>query len=484
MNKITPIIKEKKEFYGDKPIKNIWLLGEKKGNVGGELMRFLEVQPEGIICIQTPKLTDTKIINDILKNAEYVHTYLLIDEYTKELDALNEKVLIRYGVKTKGSMILRNPNSNQPSGIFITGELSQENIPKSYLKESSDEEIISALYRHFCYLFWEEAKGEIIEKGKYSIINSKPMDIFHNPNEYGDKDFVFATLFESFEEKRREELSEKMILPIGKEMDIPIRIFAQNKQDLGEQTFNELLPEIELQNNEPVFKDDNYCSTTIIYSWKNMPFYLPEGAYRHSLYNKWEIVNAEIINRLKELIKRIGNLNNKEELREDIAFIENIKDNISGKDIKLPDKIIKINDIYRKIISCEKKEKIGNYQKKLDDLDQEKKIKVDYLADKPRQLGSDEEKKRILNEEISMILKGIADLNTKIEEVKKEIEKIEAIEEEKEFIAPITLPFLPIVGELYEKERINYLAISFWEEYDSALKEAERLGAVLCANRN
>ena len=45
MNKITPIIKEKKEFYGDKPIKNIWLLGEKKGNVGGELMRFLEVQP-------------------------------------------------------------------------------------------------------------------------------------------------------------------------------------------------------------------------------------------------------------------------------------------------------------------------------------------------------------------------------------------------------------------------------------------------------
>ena len=273
MNKIIPIIKEKKEFYGDKPIKNIWLLGEKKGNVGGELMRFLEVQPEGILCIQTPKLTSAGLINYILKNAEYVRTYLLIDEYTKELDALNEKVLIRYGVKTKGSMILRNPNSDQPSGVFITGELSEENIYLSYLKESSDKKIISALYRHFCYLFWEEANGEIIEKGKYSIINSKPMDIFHNPNEYGDKDFVFATLFESFEEKRREELSEKMILPIGKEMDIPICIFAQNIQDLGEQTFNELLPEIELQNNEPVFKDDNYCSTTIIYSWKNKPFY-------------------------------------------------------------------------------------------------------------------------------------------------------------------------------------------------------------------
>ena len=144
MNKITPIIKEKKEFYGDKPIKNIWLLGEKKGNVGGELMHFLEVQPEGILCIQTPKLTSAELINYILKNAEYVRTYLLIDEYTKELDALNEKVLIRYGVKTKGSMILRNPNSNQPSGIFITGELSKENIPQSYLKESSDEEIVSA----------------------------------------------------------------------------------------------------------------------------------------------------------------------------------------------------------------------------------------------------------------------------------------------------------------------------------------------------
>ena len=479
MNKITPIIKEKKEFYGDKPIKNIWLLGEKKGNVGGELMHFLEVQPEGILCIQTPKLTNPKIIKDILKNAEYVHTYLLIDEYTKELDALNEKVLIRYGVKTKGSMILRNPNSNQPSGIFITGELSEENIPQSYLKESSDEEIISALYRHFCYLFWEKAKGEIIEKGKYSIINSKPMDIFHNPNEYGDKDFVFATLFESFEEKRREELSGKMILPIGKEMDIPIPILAQDKKDLGERTFNELLPEIELQNKEPVFEDDN-CSTTIIYSWKNMPFYLPKEAYKHSLYEEWSIIIKKMINRLTELTRRIDALKKKEELEEDNSFIEELKNNISGKDIELPNKIIKVNDIYRKIISCEKKEKIGDYQKKLDDLDQEKKIKVDYLADKSRQLGSDEEKNRILNEEISMI----GNLNTKIEEVKKEIEKIEAIEEEKEFIAPITLPFLPIVGELYERERINYLAISFWEEYDTALEEAERLSAVLCANKD
>lgn len=483
MNKIAPIIKENQEFYGDKPIKNIWLLGEKEGNVGGELMHFLEVQPEGILCIQTPKLTSAELINYILRNAEYVRTYLLIDEYTQELDALNEKVLIRYGVKTKGSMILRNPNSDQPSGVFITGELSEENIYLSYLKESSDKKIISALYRHFCYLFWEEAKGEIIEKGKYSIINSKPMDIFHNPNEYGDKDFVFATLFESFEEKRREELSGKMILPIGRERDIPIRIFAQNKQDLGEQTFNELLPEIELQNNEPIFKDDNY-STTIIYSWKNMPFYLPKGGYRHSLYKKWEIVNEEIINRLKELIRRIKFLNDNGELKEDRSFIEELKNNISGKDIELPNKIIKVNDIYRKIISCEKKEKIEDYQNKLDDLDQEKKIKVDYLADKSRQLGSDEEKNRILNEEISMIGKGIANLNTKIEEVKNEIEKIEAIEEEKEFIAPITLPFLPIVGELYEKERINYLAISFWEEYDTALEEAERLGAVLCANKD
>ena len=483
MNKITPIIKEKKEFYVDKPIKNIWLLGEKKGNVGGELMHFLEVQPEGILCIQTPKLTSAELINYILKNAEYVRTYLLIDEYTKELDALNEKVLIRYGVKTKGSMILRNPNSNQPSGIFITGELSKENIPQSYLKESSDEEIISALYRHFCYLFWEEAKVEIIEKGKSATIDSKPMDIFHNPNEYGDKDFVFATLFESFEEKRREELSEKVVLPIGKEMDIPIPILAQDKKDLGERTFNELLPEIELQNNEPIFKDDN-CSTTIIYSWKNVPFYLPKGGYRHSLYKKWEIVNEEIINRLKELIRRIKFLNDNGELKEDRSFIEELKNNISGKDIELPNKIIKVNDIYRKIISCEKKEKIEDYQNKLDDLDQEKKIKVDYLADKLRQLGSDEEKNRILNEEISMIRKGIANLNTKIEEVKNEIEKIEAIEEEKEFIAPITLPFLPIVGELYEKERINYLAISFWEEYDTALEEAERLGAVLCASKD
>ena len=195
-------------------------------------------------------------------------------------------------------------------------------------------------------------------------------------------------------------------------------------------------------------------------------------------------MNEKIVNRLKELIRRIGFLSDKEELKEDRSFIEKLINNISGKDIELSDKVMKVNYIYRKIILCEKKEKIGDYQKKLDNLDQEKKTKVDYLADKSRQLGSDEEKNRILNEEISMIGKGIANLNTKIEEVKNEIEKIEAIEEEKEFIVPITLPFLPIVGELYERERINYLAISFWEEYNMALKEAERLSAVLCANKD
>ena len=105
-----------------------------------------------------------------------------------------------------------------------------------------------------------------------------------------------------------------------------------------------------------------------------------------------------MINRLTELTRRIDALKKKEELEEDNSFIEELKNNISGKDIELPNKIIKVNDIYRKIISCEKKEKIGDYQKKLDDLDQEKKIKVDYLADKSRQLGSDEEKNRILNE--------------------------------------------------------------------------------------
>ena len=43
------------------------------------------------------------------------------------------------------------------------------------------------------------------------------------------------------------------------------------------------------------------------------------------------------------------------------------------------------------------------------------------------------------------------------------------------------LPQLPQVGELYESGDQSYLAIEYWDQYEQATKEAQRLKAKLCA---
>ena len=324
MNKISSLLNNKKVSYGDKPMFNSWLLGEKKqSNVGGILMQFLSPQLGEILCIQTPKLTDPATISLILKCSEHIRTYLLVNEYTKELNALQEKVLIRYGVNVKGSTILRNPNSNNPDGIFLTGELSEQNIHSSFLKNNLEKEVISKLYRHFCYLFWEEAKYEVIEKDRHSSINSKPMDIFHNPNEYGDKDYVFASLFEAFKETNRENLIGKTIVPIGKEYEKPIEILAFSKKDLNSLTFDELPPKEKFENSNPIFEDDNF-SAEIEYKWEIMPFYLPENIVEHPLYKKWEQEKKNIISLVDELIKKIETLKDNESFKADRAFLARV----------------------------------------------------------------------------------------------------------------------------------------------------------------
>ena len=486
MNKISSLLNNKKVSYGDKPMFNSWLLGEKKqSNVGGILMQFLSPQLGEILCIQTPKLTDPATISLILKCSEHIRTYLLVNEYTKELNALQEKVLIRYGVNVKGSTILRNPNSNNPDGIFLTGELSEQNIHSSFLKNNLEKEVISKLYRHFCYLFWEEAKYEVIEKDRHSSINSKPMDIFHNPNEYGDKDYVFASLFEAFKETNRENLIGKTIVPIGKEYEKPIEILAFSKKDLNSLTFDELPPKEKFENSNPIFEDDNF-SAEIEYKWEIMPFYLPENIVEHPLYKKWEQEKKNIISLVDELIKKIETLKDKESFKADRAFLANLKNISFGKDKSLSENIQRVNEIYKNISSSANKQIVTEISQKINNLKREVETNIKSLTEKRetlRNLTEPKEKER-LNQKITQLDKDINNLKSKIEEKEREIEKINSSnKEEKLFIEEIKLPLLPSVGKLYNAKDVNYLAISFWEEYDAANIEAQRFNAKLCANK-
>lgn len=486
MNKISPLLKNKKLSYGDKPMFNSWLLGEKKqSNVGEILMQFLSPQLGEILCIQTPKLTDLATISRILEYSEHIRTYLLVNEYTEELDALQEKVLIRYGVNVKGSTILRNPNSNNPDGIFLTGELSEQNIHSSYLKNNLEKEVISKLYRHFCYLFWEEAKYEVIEKDKHFSVTSKPIDIFHNPNEYGDKDYVFASLFESFEETNRANLIGKTIVPIGKETEKPIEIAALSKKDLNSLTFYELSPREKFENFEPIFEDDNF-SAEIEYKWGIVPFYLPENVVEHPLYKKWEQEKKNIISLVDELIKKIETLKDKESFKADRAFLGNLKNISFGKDKSLSENIQRVNEIYKNISSSANKQIVTEISQKINNLKREVETNIKFLTEKRetlRNLTEPKEKER-LNQKITQLDKDINNLKSKIEEKEREIEKINSSnKEEKPFIEEIKLPLLPSVGKLYNAKDVNYLAISFWEEYDDANIEAQRFNAKLCANK-
>ena len=486
MNKISSLLNNKKVSYGDKPMFNSWLLGEKKqSNVGGILMQFLSPQLGEILCIQTPKLTDPATISLILKCSEHIRTYLLVNEYTKELNALQEKVLIRYGVNVKGSTILRNPNSNNPDGIFLTGELSEQNIHSSFLKNNLEKEVISKLYRHFCYLFWEEAKYEVIEKDKHFSVTSKPMDIFHNPNEYDDKDYVFASLFESFEETNRANLIGKTIVPIGKETERPIEIAALSKKDLNSLTFYELSPREKFENFEPIFEDDN-VSAEIEYKWEIVPFYLPENALEHSLYKKWEQEKKNVINLIEEIIKKIENLKDKENFKADRAFLGNLKNISFGKDKSLSENIQKVNEIYKNISSSANEQIATEISQKISNLKREVETNIKSLTEKREVLSilTEPKEKERLNQKITQLDKDINNLKSKIEEKEREIEKINSSnKEEKLFIEEIKLPLLPSVGKLYNAKGVNYLAISFWEEYDDANIEAQRFNAKLCANK-
>ena len=486
MNKISPLLKNKKLSYGDKPMFNSWLLGEKKqSNVGRILMQFLSPQLGEILCIQTPKLTDPATISCILKCSEHIRTYLLVSEYTEELNALQEKVLIRYGVNVKGSTILRNPNSNNPDGLFLIGELSEQNIHSSFLKNNLEKEVISKLYRHFCYLFWEEAKYEIIEKDKHFSVTSKPMDIFHNPNEYDDKDYVFASLFESFEETNRANLIGKTIVPIGKETERPIEIAALSKKDLNSLTFYELSPREKFENFEPIFEDDN-ISAEIEYKWEIVPFYLPENVLEHSLYKKWEQEKKNVINLIEEIIKKIENLKDKENFKADRTFLGNLKNISFGKDKSLSENIQKVNEIYKNISSSANEQIATEISQKISNLKREVETNIKSLTEKREILSilTEPKEKERLNHKITQLDKDINNLKSKIEEKEKEIEKINSSnKEEKLFIEEIKLPLLPSVGKLYNAKDVNYLAISFWEEYDDANIEAQRFNARLCANK-
>lgn len=429
-NKILPISKSKVVDYSNEPLTNFWQVKGGKSyttdqNFKQQIIELLQSVTEGFICIQSVKLNDNQIIKQIFDTARSrkVKIYILVNQYSPELDLLNGVCLIRYELQNTGSFVLVNPNSNQPNGLFFTGQITEEALSSSnqILKIIKDKEI-TELYRHFCFQFWETAKIEIIEKGKHLNIETKPIDVFHDTTAFDDKDFIYTTLFDFIEQSLRGELSNKLIVPFKKENQSPLLIKSTDKQLLGSVGIDELLPFIEFENHTPVLSD-NSTTCKIEYEWTNIPFYLPEESNESPLYEKWKSETKKINNHLEAILDKIqeaekrektissvlsrfflGKKNTFNKLKSDIEeLIRTDFANINDKQLK--EKISAINAIYSQVESeigeIEQEDKKAKLDEVIKALEEKKISKEEELSIKQGELS---EKEKKVNEQLKDFL--------------------------------------------------------------------------------
>ncbi|HOL00696.1 MAG TPA: hypothetical protein PK860_04010 [Paludibacteraceae bacterium] len=151
----------------------------------------------------------------------------------------------------------------------------------------------------------------MIEKGKHNDVTSKPIDVFHDINAFAEKDFVYGTVFDFSEKSKRIDLSEKQIIYLGQETQIPIQIKSKSTKDLGDFVLDELIPKNEFEDKEPNLTDDG-ISVSIEYKWQNVPFYLPEEAIESALYERWKKKQEEIVKALDSILNKIQEAEKKE----------------------------------------------------------------------------------------------------------------------------------------------------------------------------
>lgn len=436
-NKILPISKSKVVDYSNEPLTNFWQVKDGKYNSVGQnckqqIISFLQTVTEGFICIQSVKLTDKQIIKQIFDTARdrEVKIYILVNQYSPELDLLNGVCLIRYELQNTGSFVLVNPNSNQAKGLFFSGSLTEStfNTSNQILKEINKKEV-TELFRHFCFHFWETAKKEIIEEGKHLNIEAKPIDVFHDTKEFGEKDFVYSILFDFVEKNQRGDFSDKLIVPFRKENETPILIKQSVSRELGIFNIPDLLPLNEFEKQEPVLDDDG-TACRVEYQWINEPFYLPENCNESPLYEKWNVEETKIINHLNNILKKIqdgekrektisstltrfflGKKNTFNKLKSDVEdLMQTDFANISEKQLK--EKILEINSIYSQVESeigeIEQEDKKAKLDEEINGLKETKKNKEAELTNK---LGELNEKEKKVSEQLKIFLE-----NHKIEE--------------------------------------------------------------------
>ena len=459
-NKITAENKHETVDYGKRPLNNFWKLKQNSDFTQSEhrekISSLLNSIQSGFVCICSEELSDKKLIKTIFDKAKAnIKIYILVNEYSKELEPITGLTLIRFsGLKNIGSFILANPNSNDQQGLFFGGRLTEGSLLLNHLSGKLNEEEIKELFRHFCYHFWTNAKMEILEKDRQQKIEQKPMDIFYDRDKFSGKDYVYGTLFDFVEKDIRENLSGKRIAYLSQERQVPTEIKAETEQDLGDNKMKEFLPRDVFESKKPEFTDDG-VSVRINFSWRNVPFSLPENAKEHEIYQRWKEENKKIENKLLSLLNKIQELENKENtLSSKIKlFFLGKKTAFSG--LRKQINILKATDFPN--ISKEERE---NKVKEINDIS----TKIDSHG-----IEIDKENRKAKIDEDIEVLKGLKD--------KKEAdleEKNKNISEKKEKREKEVSEFCRKYG-IESENKIPELLKSSEEELKSILKEQEAL---------
>lgn len=541
-NKIQPIMKQETVSYGNCDVKNFWMpRGESSHREYKEsIKQLLQNVQSGFICVYSEKLEDKDIIKLLFDLSEKKRIYVLVNEYSSAMDILKGKVLIRYsGINNIGSFVLVNPNSNAARGMFFSGQLTEGSLLLEHTSYSITSDEVKELFRHFCFMFWERAKTEIIEKDEVEV-KAKPLDIYYDTDRFGGKDYVYGTLFDFVENDCRKNLAGKRIVYCGNEKQLPTPIQAASKQNLGDNKMKELLPKEEFEAQKPTFKDDG-GSIQIEYIWQNVPFYLPDNAKEHNLYIQWETEKGKIKQKVDSLTSALSELEKREntvskniarfflckkqkfaKLKELISKIQPVdfstvtkemRNEYIGQINKISDEItmhgIEIDEENRKAIL---RDEIEGLQKQISDKQQELSNKKAELESKSQELENKEteSKKNVkisvskLEDDIKKIENSIQNLNNQVKNKQKEIEKVgssnkasgsplsafEGSNNKKQKNGSSAKPFetqnlpqLPQVGKLFSVDRNHYLVIEYWEDYELGRKECERLNAKLCATK-
>lgn len=386
-NKILPVQKEETVNYGKEKINDFWML--KDGPITRStpkqfITQFIKNTDSGFICIYSEKITDNELINLLFNIAEKIRVYILVNDYSQELLPIVGKSLIRYsGVKNKGTFILKNPKSDDSEGLFFGGQLTSTSLSAAHFLFETSKNDIKELFRHYCYQFWSNAKTEIVEDTPQDV-HSKPIDVFYDDNKFNGKDYVYGTLFKFVKETERQNIVGQKIVYLNQENILPIEIIASSFKELGDNKIKELLPKTEYEEQKPVFKDDG-VSKEITYSWRNVPFYLPENAKDHNLYTQWNDEKIKIKSKLDSLITKIEESEQKEKtissrIKRFFLGKKNLFSNLKEQLLKIKEvdfanlsknekdeKINKVNEIYREIVKQSKEIDVENKKALIDD---------------------------------------------------------------------------------------------------------------------